>query len=247
MLYEAANISVIQQMITQEASGDYTLIAAEAVLNAEVAPEIALGLYYSVHCSESLPFYTSKLIAQYDKSAFYGLESHSVEQLTAICKAWRSAELMPADVAPVKSDRPVLIMVGAFDPITAPAFAEESHQRLSHSTLALFPYQAHGPIVGSKCAQTITETFLNTPDQAVDTSCTAKDVKPIFLGAYNVDLVPYSDPNGTFSANVPKDWAVQSTQSKGPLTFFASPDGAQLLGIGVFKNTKAAAAQKAAF
>src|SRR5258708_27030999 len=216
-------------------------------LEAEIAPQVSLGLYYSVHCSESLPFYTAEVLKQVKPGAFYGLGDKNVEQLKAVCKAWRSAELAPEDVAPVKSDRPVLIMVGAFDPITAPAFAQQSHKRLSHSTLALFPYQAHGPIVGSKCAQTITATFLNAPDQPVDTSCTAKDVKPIFLGAYNVDLVPYSDPNGTFSANVPKDWAVQSTQSKGPLTFFASPDGAQLLGIGVFKNTKAAAAQKAAF
>jgi hypothetical protein len=158
---------------------------------------------------------------------------------------WRSAEVGPADIAPVKSDRPVLVLSGAFDPVTPVAYGEEAHKRLSQSTLAVFPYQGHGPMVGNKCAQKMVAAFFDAPDQPVDTGCTAQDVKPLFSGAYTVKLVPFNDPKGVFTASVPKDWAVDEQASSGPMTFFASPDGVQFLGVGLFKDTSLEKAQQA--
>ncbi len=246
MLYQAANASVIPQMISQAAEGNYLLAASTLVSYAEQTEDVSIGLYYSVHCSESVPFYTPDAIKNYPRGSFYGLEDDSPETLAAICKTWRSAELDQADVAPVKSDRPVLILSGTLDPITPVAFAQETHQRLSNSTLALFPYEAHGPMASNKCAQTMVARFFEAPDQAVDTSCTAQDIKPIFMGAYKVQLAPFRDPNGKFTANIPKGWTAQTAESQGSMTFFASPDGNQLLGIGVFKGMKLADGQQAA-
>ncbi|MEP7288829.1 MAG: alpha/beta fold hydrolase [Chloroflexota bacterium] len=246
-LYLSANISVIPQMVVQAANGDFTLSAAQLTLEAELASQVSLGMYYSVHCSESLPFYTDALIERYKSDSFYGAGVDGDKELAETCKAWRSAELDPADVAPVKSDRPVLILGGALDPITAVAFGQETNQRLTHSTLVVFPYQAHVPLVGSKCAQNITKAFFDAPEKAIDTSCVANDVKPIFAGAYQVELAPYSDPDGAFSVNIPKGWIAQPNKATSPMTFFTSPDGVQLLGIGNFKNMSGAAAEKAAF
>ena len=246
MMYQSGNISLIPQIIAGAASGDFTLAAPEAVLGAELASEISLGFYYSVHCSESVPFYTPALIKQYQHGSFYGLADNGATELVSLCKVWPSAELNAADVAPVQSDRPVLIYVGAFDPITSIAFGEETHKRLSNSTLVVFPYQAHGPLLNSKCAQKMMEAFIDAPSKAVDTTCTTKDVKPIFSGAYKVDLVPYTDPNNTFTANIPKAWIEQTAKASGPMRFFTSPDGTQLLGLGNFKATDAGTAQQQA-
>src|SRR5260221_1267813 len=246
MMYQSANISVIPKMISDAAAGDFTLASAQAALEGETAPEISLGLYYSVHCSESLPFYTPALIKQYQHGNFFGADDKSADELAAACKSWRSAEVSAADVAPVKSDQPVLIFAGMFDPITSVGFAQSAHERLSHSTLAVFPYQAHGPLVGSKCAQKLATAFFDAPDQAVDSSCTAQDVKPLFAGAVETQFASYADPRGAFSVNIPKGWAVQPEKSKTGMTFFENPNGLELLGMGVYMNTNSATAQQSA-
>lgn len=240
MLYQSANDGVIPQAISQAAQGNYLLTASTLVSYSEQTGDVSLGLYYSVHCSETAPFLTNTG-SKPAKGRFFGRSGDDVEQLAKICKVWRSAELDKADVAPVKSDRPVLILSGALDPITPVSFADETHNRLSNSTLAKFPYQAHGPTVGSKCAQNMIASFFDAPDRKLDTSCTAQDVKPIFLGAYKVESAAFS--NSKFSATIPKGWTLQADASNGLMTFFASPDSSQLLGIGIFKGTKLADAQ----
>ena len=246
-MYLGANISIIPQMIGSAAAGDFTLTASMLVLDAETEPLVSLGLYYSVNCSETLPFYTPALIQRYQHGSFYGMDNSGALELQALCKVWPSAKLNTSDVAPVTSTRPVLILSGAFDPITSLAFGQEAHSRLTNSTLAVFPYEGHGPMVASKCAQNMVASFFDAPTKALDTSCTAKDVKPIFAGAYKVSLAPYSDPAGTFSASIPQGWKPQAKESDKQLTFFASPDGSQLLGIGIYKNTNAQAARTQAF
>jgi pimeloyl-ACP methyl ester carboxylesterase len=247
MMYQGSAISLVPQAISTAAQGNLFLAATVLVAANEQIGDVSLGLNYSVVCSELAPFYTEDQIKQYADDNFYGAFQNMVENTRNICKVWRSAELDPADVAPVKSNRPVLILSGALDPATPPSFAEETNRRLANSKLVTFPYQAHAPLAASKCAQVIAAAFLNDPEKPLDTSCTANDVKPVFMGAYKVDLTPFTDPQGKFQANVPRGWTVQAQQSNGPMTFLASPDGAQLLGIGVFKDMDGAKAQKAAF
>jgi pimeloyl-ACP methyl ester carboxylesterase len=201
MLYQSANASLVPQTISQAARSNYLLSATTLVSYAEQTNDLSYGLYYSVHCSETAPF-LDESANKPPRGQFFGREGDQSNQLGEVCQAWRSAELDKADVAPVKSDRPVLILSGMLDPITPVSFAEETHRRLDKSTLVVFPYQAHGPMVGSKCAQILVAAFLAAPERSVDTSCTAQDVRPIFMGAYKVDLVPFSDPK--FSANIPR-------------------------------------------
>src|SRR5258708_19572694 len=113
---------MIPQIIGGAASGDFTLAAPEAVLGAELASEISLGFYYSVHCSESVPFYTPALIKQYQHGSFYGLADNGATELVSLCKVWPSAELNAADVVPVQSDPPSLIFVAPSNPIPSIPF-----------------------------------------------------------------------------------------------------------------------------
>jgi len=241
MLYNSANIGLIPSSIHSAANGDYTFPAGVLIAEAELAPEISQGLYESVVCSELVPFWTDALIKQYKTDTLFSAIDTPNDYISG-CKAWRSAELSAADVAPVVSDRPVLVLSGGLDPITPVKFGEETHARLSNSTLAVLPYQAHGVIVNSRCAQNIVAAFLNAPTQKVDTQCTAADLKPLFLGAYGVSFTPFSSKDATFSGLVPTGW--KATQD-GTLTFFSSPDGLQFVAAGVYKNQDRDAAKKA--
>ncbi len=233
LLYNPANAVVIPSAISAAANGNYSIPAGIMIAQAEQAKQaISLGLYQSIICSEIVPFITGSLISQYQNDNTFSTLDKPADT-RASCKMWRSAELNAADVEPVQSDRPVLILSGNLDPITPVSFGQETHARLTHSTLAAFPYQGHGVLPDSKCAQNITAAFFNAPDNRLDISCVQYDLKPLFVGAYQPALVPFSSPNATFSGNAPKDW---TAEQDGALTFFSSPDNLQFAAEGVLKN-----------
>jgi pimeloyl-ACP methyl ester carboxylesterase len=235
MLYNSTYIGVVPQVIANAANGVFTLPASALVSAAEQSKDISIGLYYSVHCAESLPFYSEAVIQQFASDKFFGSRSGGVEELRQICAEWRSAELDAADVAAVRSSKPVLILSGAFDPITPVAYGEETRARFPNSTLAAFPYQAHGLLASNKCAQTLTKQFLAAPSQPLDTACIANDIAPIFAGTFSIDLTPFSDPSVPFRVNVPKGWDFQAQKSTGALTLFASANDIHLLGVSRFR------------
>jgi pimeloyl-ACP methyl ester carboxylesterase len=241
LLYNPANATIIPSAINSAAKGGYAFPAGILIAEAEQADQaVSLGLYQSIICSEIVPFYTPALISQYQSDNTFSAINTPADDKTG-CDSWRSGELSAADVAPVTSDRPVLILSGNLDPITPVKFGQETHARLSHSTLATFPYQGHGVLPNSKCAQTITAAFLNAPDQKLDISCAQNDLKPLFVGAYQVEMVPFNGADATFSGSAPKDWVAEQV---GPLTFFTSPDGLQFAAEGILKNQTAIQAQQ---
>ena len=65
---------------------------------------------------------------------------------------------------------------GGFDAQTAPSNGAYVARTLSRSTAVTIPYVAHVTYAESPCAQTITDSFFDTPT-APDTRCLA-DVKP---------------------------------------------------------------------
>jgi pimeloyl-ACP methyl ester carboxylesterase len=241
MLAQGSAVASIPKMIGDAADGVYTYAAAIQVSLAEQSDSLSLGVFQSVACAESVAFFTDDMIKQYMTGSFYGLGDELILDIVDSCKGWRSAELDAAQLAPVKSERPVLIFSGGFDPITPVAFGEETNKRLSHSTLAVFPYEGHGVLPFNGCAQSLAAQFFKTPDAPIDTQCTTRDVKQVFDGTYTVDWAPYQDPNGAFSVQIPKDWAVlPAKESNSRFTFFASPKGTgaqQYLGVWNSTNT----------
>lgn len=242
MLYNSANDTVIPQAVAEAARGNYVIPASVLVTYAEQASDaVSVGLYNSVVCAEQVAFYDKAQLTQPDSGNVFkelldpasGIES---------CKAWRGAELSPADIAPVQSDRPVLILSGGLDPVTPVRYGEETNKRLTHSTLAVFPYQAHGVIVNSGCARRLVLAFFAAPTTALDTGCIKDDSKLGFLGAYPIELAAFNDPNATFVGMAPKGW---KAEQDGVLTFFSSPDGSQFAAAGVYKGQKLEAARKA--
>jgi hypothetical protein len=138
----------------------------------------------------------------------------------------------------------VLILSGAFDPVTPIAYGEETEARFPNSTLATFPYQAHGLLPGSKCAQNLTKAFLLDPTQTLDTSCTVNDVMPVFSGTFEVNLQPFSDPDVAIRLNVPEGWEYQPDKSTDDVAFFASENNTHLLGAGIIQAKSLEEAQQ---
>lgn len=239
LLYNSANISLIPQSISDAARGVYTFPATVLVTGAETAADaISIGLNQSVYCSESVNFTTDETIARFaNDTLLFGSKDEFAQTAKAAlenCKAWRTLQLPAADVAPITSDVPVLILSGDLDPITPIRYGEETRARLKKGQLVTFPYQGHGVIINSKCAQVIMGAFLENPTTKLDTACTGADLKPIFAGAFAGELVPFNDPAASFIGQIPKGW---KTETGAELTFATSPDGLQFVAAGAYKNT----------
>jgi pimeloyl-ACP methyl ester carboxylesterase len=246
MLTSGSLIVFVPMAISQAAQGGYIIPAGVEITLAEHSNDVSTGLYYSVTCAEQVAFFNEELLKQYDNKGTFSSVYDTPDLLTKSCNAWRSAELAASDVAPIKSDIPTLILVGGFDPITPVSFAQETNKRLSKSQLVVLPYQSHGVIIGSKCAQNLFAQFLLAPTTPVDISCADSDLLPVFAGAYEVKFVGYSDPKGTFSTVIPEGWQVQQGLTNTNLTFFASPDNTQFIGVGVLRGTKLSEAKAVA-
>jgi pimeloyl-ACP methyl ester carboxylesterase len=236
-LYGSANYSLIPQMISDASKGIFTFPATILASAAEQADLISTGLYASVICAEMAAFYTDDLARKYisDTLLFGTVEEQlqAVKSQQAVCSNWKAAKLSPEDVAPIRSDRPVLILTGGLDPVTPPKYGEETLQRMSKGTWVNFPYQGHGVIVNSACAQNMTRAFLANPSAKLDTACVEKDIRPIFIGAYTVQSTPFNKPDASFVGAAPKDWTPEQV---GTVTFFTSPDQMMYAAGAVYKD-----------
>jgi pimeloyl-ACP methyl ester carboxylesterase len=241
MLYNTYDITYIPDLIDQAYHHNYDLIANWLYSYAKDTSPLWAGMYYSIICSEMVAFYTDTLVQQYDQPTSFD-DTLSTQHMADMCSVWPTATLTADDVAPVKSDRPVLILSGGLDPITPTKFAQETHQRLSQSTLAMFPYQAHGVLIYNRCAETLAATFFDNPKAKLDTKCVASDLKPLFVQAYTLSDATFKDPKATYSGTAPVGWAATQT---GPLTVFSSPDKLMLAMVGIYKNRDADAVQAA--
>ena len=87
------------------------------------------------------------------------------------CRYWNSGE---ADVdfrTPVVSDVPTLMLVGEFDPVTPPEWAESAVQHLSRGELFVFPAVGHGVLDSHLCATDLVRAFLANPEGAKPPGC----------------------------------------------------------------------------
>ena len=97
-----------------------------------------------------------------------------------ICQEWVGEPADPIENTPVVSDIPTLILAGHFDPITSPAWSQETAGYLENSFYYEFPDLAHGVLGFSSCGLKIGQEFLNDPQIEPDTSCLEELEPPVF-------------------------------------------------------------------
>lgn len=87
------------------------------------------------------------------------------------CPVWHVGAAAPSFHEPVRSDAPVLILSGAYDPITPPAWADAAAASLPGSFVIRFPGIGHGVIASHSCADHLAERFLDDPARSPYLDC----------------------------------------------------------------------------
>src|SRR6185436_13542036 len=169
LLYTPRTAAAIPLLVHEAARGNWTPLA-EASVNARtgILGILASGLFFSVTCSEDLPFIDPATIPQRTAGSFLG--DDRVRSQAAACAIWPHGSLEAGPREPVRSDVPVLVVNGERDPVTPPQFGERALVRLTNALHVVVPYGGH--YGNGECPNEIEEDFLRRGSvRGLDTSC----------------------------------------------------------------------------
>ena len=109
---------------------------------------------------------------------FAGLHAPDEGAMEA-CTVWPHASLSPGYGDPIRSNVPVFLLSGEWDPVSTAGDGEDAAEYLSNAIDVIAP-RVHVP--GGPCVVAMEQAFLATASpKAVDTSCVATMKMPPFV------------------------------------------------------------------
>jgi pimeloyl-ACP methyl ester carboxylesterase len=125
------------------------------------------GLYYSVICSDCMPFNNIKAFEDSSAGFWQGLTFYKDE--FGICRIWNTAPPNGIDSAAVTSNTPVLILEGELDPMAPPSNGEAAKRTLPNSFMYTFQNTGH-LVSNDRKAVELIDKFLHDPAKAPDSA-----------------------------------------------------------------------------
>lgn len=181
MSYSAPTVALLPLVIDLAADGNYRPLAAQAELLAgSLSGTLSFAMQNSVICTEDFPLFGSDAD---DSGEGTYLGTTIVDALRRICARWPRGPLDDDFAQPVRSDRPVLLLSGQYDPATPPAYAEHVVATgLTNAIHLIGPGQGHGQAAVG-CVPQLMRDFLAAPGpSSVDGACLeAEPPTPFFL------------------------------------------------------------------
>ncbi len=167
--------------LSEATKGRYEPLMAQAKLvSGNLGETMTAGMQLSVICSEDAD--GLKADPAYADSV---LGNEMIDSLRTQCAVWPHGQ-RPADFHdPLKSDLPILVLEGDFDPVTPPRYGEQVVKNLSHGRLLILRGQGHN-VIPVGCMPKLMARFLDTAD--------AKS-----LDAHCLDKLPYAPPFTSYS------------------------------------------------
>jgi pimeloyl-ACP methyl ester carboxylesterase len=223
-MYATSIIPMLPRLITDVRDGNTDLAAGLQAEFLDQYDKISNGMHYAVQCKEEVPFATQAEIDETIKehADYDALASRRVIDL---CKAWIKTPADPIENQPVKSDVPTLVLSGEFDPITPPAWAEETASTLSRSFYINLPRAGHGASITEDCPRDMMLAFLDDPTAKPDSACLAQMAQSKFqipLRAEDFKLAPFTEKLSTglstitLSGVIPEGWKKLSPGAYSP-------------------------------
>lgn len=177
LLYVPAASAALPGLIHVGASGDLgPLVGTSFQVLAQISSRISRGMQLSVICSEGVPFITPEEVKTTSKNSFYG--DARVRPMMNACAEWPRAKVPASFPDPVKSDKPVLLVSGALDPVTPPWLAESAIKTLSNSRLIVPKNATH---TSYQCIDRLIADFIDLgTTKGLDVSCVDQIRRPPF-------------------------------------------------------------------
>ena len=173
MLYNPVSAGRVPLIIHLASQGNYVPLTHAALeYRANLVSSGSNGMYLSVTCAEDLPWIKPGEGERMAANTFLG--DYRLRQQREACALWPRAELERDYQQPVKSDVPVLILTGQWDPVTPPSNGERVAKSLSNSLHIIVPSGAHGldGLEGMDCIDNMIVDFVERgTTKDLDTTC----------------------------------------------------------------------------
>jgi pimeloyl-ACP methyl ester carboxylesterase len=175
-MYSTGPQQFVPKIIHQAYENDYVPFE-EAAVHLSPGGGVARGVYFTITCSEGVPFITAKELADETKNTYVGPER--VQRHITACKDWPKGNIAPSYIDPVKSDLPVLMISGEVDGSSPTWFGESALKFLPNGRQLKIRYLGHQ--FEGNCLRDIFTSFIkNGSAKNLDTSCTEKIRRPPF-------------------------------------------------------------------
>lgn len=178
-LYNSDVLSVLPPLIDSAARDGNLVALARLAQRLDISDDIALGMHNSVLCTEDAPFY-SESETRGEHATYMGPEF--LEGLMALCESWPRGEIGEDFKTPLRSSIPTLLLSGARDPITPPAYGDRLIQTLSNARHLVVPERGHHVGVEGCVPDIIARFVISADPNALSAECLERvRTVPLFL------------------------------------------------------------------
>ena len=178
MLYSPAGARRVPSIIRRLADGDET-----ALRSASSGLNYYEGMYLSVTCSESMPWFDQAQAAKESRATSFG--DYRIARQREACAHWPRARVGANFFAPIKSDVPVLFVSGERDPVTPASWARQASRGFTNGRQLTMPWSAHifdGLTGIDTCFDPLILRFFETADaRSLDATCLEAMAPPPFV------------------------------------------------------------------
>lgn len=177
-IYNSEVTPALPQMIYDARDGRFTLV--EAVYPLVLFDRtFASGMYYAVMCAEDADFSLAELALDGVVPPLARAQTRDTAAFLDLCARWNAPPLGARADEPVRANVPTLLLSGAFDPITPPAFGETAAETITPSYVFEFPAYGHGALTSGACPNEIIFEFVKNPARAPNAQCIARDAAQV--------------------------------------------------------------------
>ena len=173
MLYNPVAASRVPLTIHLAAQGNYVPLTEAAIgYRKFLVGTGSNGMYLSVVCAEDLPWIKPGEGERMAANTFLG--DYRLRQQREACALWPRANVAKDYADPVRSDVPVLILTGEWDPVTPPSNGDAVAKSLKNSLHIVVPHGAHGlgGLENIDCVLGISTQFVERgTTNGIDTAC----------------------------------------------------------------------------
>ncbi|HLK70794.1 MAG TPA: alpha/beta fold hydrolase [Steroidobacteraceae bacterium] len=168
--YSSLTAALLPLMLDEAERGNYVpLLGQKTLFTSDLADQITGGEELSVLCAEDVD-----LLMPRAEDAQTLLGNDAITRAQAACRLWPRGT-RPADFhAPFRSELPVLVLDGEFDPVTPPAYGAEILATLPRGRQLIARGQGHA-VIGAGCLPRLVQRFVETLDaRDLDARCLAE-------------------------------------------------------------------------
>jgi pimeloyl-ACP methyl ester carboxylesterase len=157
-------LAELPKMMERLCLGDYSILHSN-IASLLTPDSRSMGMRLSVWCSEEYPFNKENNISKKKEisAVFANMKSTAVP--LAICKEWNARKVSEKENRPFRTNLPVLIINGEYDPDTPAVWGAEMQRRFVNSFHFVFKGMSHTPTQNwdNMCGMQLATQFFNQP------------------------------------------------------------------------------------